>query len=394
MGGKAIPSNNKQKSTGGTTTDSTTGRLTQSAGFTTNTTDTGGSLPVNFDQLKATEVNVVKDYRWTLSDVKDRDDIPYIRLTEHRYNESMLKRQALFYAKGITTAAGDAATTVGNIATGNADSGSVRAILDVYDEIFPDNPTGFSYVLPYFSKNQFELTTPQWQQVDGIGEAIQGGMTGLGGTLDKLKLPGGDLLKGAAAVTEAVGAAAELGLKALYPVVGIVDRPRIFTNHAERSVTVSFPLYNTVTAGEWAKNRNFYYTFASQNLFAKRNFITGLPPVFYRVFVPGQYFSFASCVTQINIENLGNITKENYGGGTSEYIIPDAYQVTITLTEMLMPSLNQYQALQNGDARNRVRVTGGTSIGSGTTSESVVGTITKAVDAGKTLINTVKDVLK
>ena len=361
--GKAIPSNNKKKAVG-TSTDTTTGRITQTAGLATNTTDTGGSLPVNFDQLTPTEVNIVKKYRWTLSDVSERDDIPYIRLTEHRYNESMLKRQALFYSKGISNAAGDAVSTAGNIAAGTKDSGSTRAILDVYDEIFPDNPTGFSYVLPYFSKTQFELSTPQWQQVDGIGEAIQGAMGGLAGTLDKLKLPGGDLLKGAAAVTEAAGAAAELGLKALYPVVGIVDRPRIFTNHAERSVTVSFPLYNTVISGEWAQNRNFYYTFASQNLFAKRNFITGLPPVFYRVLVPGQYFSFASCVTQINIENLGNVTMESYSG--YEYIIPDAYQVTVTLTEMLMPSLNQYQALANGDAASRVRVTGGTSIGSGT----------------------------
>lgn len=363
MSGTAIPSSNPQPATG-TTVDQNTGRLTQTAGVTTNVTDIGGSLPVNFDQLAATEVNIVKKYRWTLSDVSQRDDIPYIRLTEHRYNESMLKRQALFYAKGATTAAGDATTTAANLATGTKNSGSVRAILDVYDEIFPDNPTGFSYVFPYFSKSQFELSTPQWQQVDGIGEAVQGGMTGMADTLNKLKLPGGDLLKGASAITEAVGAAAELGLKALYPVVGIVDRPRIFTNHNERSVTVSFPLYNTAMAGEWAQNRNFYYTFASQNLFAKRNFITGLPPVFYRVYVPGQYFSFASCVTQINIENLGNVTMENYGG--YEYIIPDAYQVTITLTEMLMPSLNQYQAVQNGDAASRVRVTGGASIGSGT----------------------------
>ena len=359
----ALPTQ-KKVSARGTAVDKTTGQLVQTAGFSTNRVDIGGSLPVNFDQLSPTEVNVVKNYRWTLSEVGDRTDIPYIRLTEHRYNESMLKRQALFYAKGGSAAVRNAGNAIGNIVAGTQNSGNVRPILEVYDEIFPDNPTGFSYVFPYFNKTQFELSTPQWQQVDGIGEAIQGGATSLGSTLDKLRLPGGSLLKGAGAVVEATTAAAELGLKALYPVVGIVDRPRIFTNHSERSVTVSFPLYNTVISGEWAKNRNFYYTFASQNLFAKRDFITGLPPVFYRVYVPGQYFSFASCITQISIENLGNITKETYGGGTFEYLVPDAYQVTITLTEMLMPSLNQYQALQNGDAQKRVRVSAGTSIGS------------------------------
>ena len=135
-----------------------------------------------------------------------------------------------------------------------------------------------------------------------------------------------------------------------------MDRPRIFTAHSERAVTIEFPLYNTADSADWIKNRDFYYRFASQNLFAKRDFITGLPPAFYRVYVPGQYFSFASCVTNINITNLGNIRTFD-----DSYIIPDAFQVSITLSEMLMPSLNQFQALVTGDAQNKVNVLAPTS---------------------------------
>ncbi len=92
----------------------------------------------------------------------------------------------------------------------------------------------------------------------------------------------------------------------------------------------------------------------SQNLFNKRDYITGYPPCYYRVYVPGQYFSFASCVTNFSVENLGNMRLMNAGG--KEVNVPDAYQVKITLNEMVMPSLNQFQALMTNDAQQRVTV--------------------------------------
>ena len=356
-----------------------TGRVDTYAGAITNTmgnealfsgdTKTGGqgSLPKSFDQVnaevyKSKTVDIVRgsgkiQYRWTLSEILNRNDIPYIQLTEHRNNESMVKRQTMFYAKGIF-GEGSAA----NNAIANARNNSAAAtvgMLDVYEEIWPDNPTGWTYKFPYFSKTQYELTTPEWQQVDGIGQALGEAAGGLGDTLANMGLAGAaKLVRGGAAAASAATAAAELGLKALYPVVGIADRPRIFTSHSNRDITIQFPLYNTVNSGDWANHRNFFYTFANQNLFAKRDFITGLPPVFYRVYVPGQYFSFASCVTNFGVENLGNTRLLPYGEGGSlqEFIVPDAYQISITLTEMTMPSMNQHQAVVNGDALNRVNV--------------------------------------
>ena len=91
----------------------------------------------------------------------------------------------------------------------------------------------------------------------------------------------------------------------------------------------------------------------SQNLFNKRDYITGYPPCYYRVFVPGQYFCFASCVTNIAVENLGNIRMMKTG--TSHVAVPDAYQVKLTLTEMVIPSLNQFQSLFTGEANKKVR---------------------------------------
>ena len=310
-----------------------------------------GSAAFTFDRKKKgpkTE-DIVKNYPWTTSQVQDRYDIPYIVLSEHRNTESTLVRQMQFYGKGTTdTTAGVAKHYFGT------ETGSPKGLLEVYDEIFPDNPTNNKYIFPYFSKSAFELNTSPWEQMEEIGQAL--GEIGQGAS-SILKEAGGigksmaGKLDTAMAVGEAIGATATTALKGMYPLVGINDRPRVFTAHSERTISIEFPLYNTLTPDAWIKNHTFIYKLMSQNLYSKRDFITGLPPVFYRVHVPYQYFCFAACVTKIDVQNLGNV-RLMY----DSYPVPDAYQVSISLQEMLVPSLNQFQALITGDANSRVQV--------------------------------------
>lgn len=304
-----------------------------------------GDLPDSFDFSKKGQkgktVDVVHDYPWTLSKTKGRKDIPYIRLSEHRNNQSLLKRQALFYTKETISALSDAAG--GIFKTGDS---SNRDTLATYKELWPDNPTGWNYLFPYFTKTQFELQTSEWQQVDSLSKSVSEATGPAARALRKLGGSAGERLakgiEGVQAGAEVALAAGTVALQGLYPVVGINDRPRVFSGHNSRSITIEFPLYNTLNPYDYINNRDFYYIFASQNLFAKRNFITGLPPVFYRVYVPGQYFSFASCITDFSVTNLGNL----HFYEDERVTIPDAYQIRITLSELLMPSLNQYSVLR------------------------------------------------
>ena len=88
----------------------------------------------------------------------------------------------------------------------------------------------------------------------------------------------------------------------------------------------------------------------NQNTMYKTSFVTGVPPVFYDIFIPGQYYCWASCVTNLNVGNLGNTRLIN------NYIVPDAYQVEITLTEMVLPSKNQFNArFSGGGAAGKVK---------------------------------------
>jgi len=232
--------------------------------------------------------NIVKRYPWTLSNIQNRDDIPAIKLVEHKVDESSIKRQIQFYVSGVSG-------TVQDLVGRGSDS---AASISVYDEIFPKNPTGFQYVFPYFTKNQFELNTPSWQQFDSIGQSAGQISSGVQSLVGGTKSVVGKAMELVSKGVEAGAALGNFALQTQYPVTGIADRPRMFTSHGERSITIQFPLYNTISLPDtnelaWVKNFKFLKTFMSQNLFNKRNFITGLPPKFYEVMVKNQYYSTA-----------------------------------------------------------------------------------------------------
>ena len=336
--------------------------LSRAGGFTSQGGQEGdtdrGSTAQTYDSLTGRTHDIVHDYTWTLSNVKQRQDIPHIILNEHRYNESVIKRQAAYYAMAAGASASNTwqgvkkfvnAVTPGNMfETGGGQDG----LLQVYEEIFPDSPTNNKYLFPYFSKSYLALNTSQWEQIDDASVAagkVAGGMQNLAGASGNKESAG--FWGKAKAYIGAGSAAADVVAKAQYPVVGVFDRPRIFTSHTERTITIEFPLYNTKNSKDWRKNKNFLYLFMTQNLYNKRDYITGNSPVFYRVLVPGQYFCFAACVTNINVEHLGNMRLID-----GKDIVPDAYQVSITLQEMVMPSLNQFQSIVSGEANNKVTV--------------------------------------
>lgn len=274
-------------------------------------------------------VDIVNDYIWTLSNVGAfNGEIPTIRIKEYKCNESSIKKQYNLY----TNIAKDTAKNLAGL--GRED----KSGLSIYADIFPKtHPTGFIYTFPYFSQTAFELNTQEWQALDSLGDSLGQIADNLGGVGKAVKAAG-----------ELAVAASNFALNLKYPSVGVVDRPRMFNSHASRQIVISFPLYNTINEGDWFRNRNFIYGLMNQNLFYKRDYITGVPPVFYDISIPGQYYCYAACITNIKIDNLGNIRQ------LEGNIVPDAYQVSITLSEMVMPSQNQFDAITNGEASSYV----------------------------------------
>ena len=283
------------------------------------------------------QINVVKDYPWTLSPKEARDEVPYIRLVEFKCNESAIMRNLAAYGQTLATA-GTNAIRLG---------GAVKPMLDPYKAVFSqEDPTNFSYWLPYFNDTAFELTTPNWNQMESAGESAKKGIKAGADLLFGKDV--GNITNEALNLLQSTG---EVALQAQYPVAGSYDRPRVFAGHSERQITISFPLYNTFADGDWSKNRDLIYLLTYQNLFNKRDYITGAPPVFYSVYVPNQYYCWAASMTNIVAKNLGNVRMLN------GYVVPDAYQVTLTLSEMVMPSKNQLFAASEGEAKSFVNST-------------------------------------
>lgn len=269
-------------------------------------------------------VNVTKNFPWTLSQ-SVRESAPIVYVKEFQINESQIKRQSFFYGSGV-----------GNFL-------NTRDILDVYNQLYPkekQNETGFTYSFPYFSDINFEVNTPMWDSLDTL-EAAKNTITGIAGALG-----GKDIQQLIGKGIDVVGAGAMAGLAAMYPKVGITDRPRLWNSHEPRSISIKFPLFNTYDPDDWLKNRELCELLVNQNLYNKRDFITSIPPVFYELTIPGQHYSAASCVTNLTIYNRGNMRLLS-DDNSNVYNIPDVYEINITFTDMVMPSKNMFQSIKN-----------------------------------------------
>jgi hypothetical protein len=283
-------------------------------------------------------INIAHDYRWTPTKIKSRDDIPVIILREFKVLEGDIARQAAIY--GATT--GDKTPGTDTLTS-----------LQVYKEIWPQDTstrTGWSYRFPYYNDSLLSLSTPAWQSLDDIGEAAldvaqKGGQLAkdLGKLVGSKALDGfGKFVQNAAKGVDFAQKTGTALLKTKYPNVNVADRPHSFTSHSHQSLTIEFPLYNTYDHSDWSKNKDFIYLFMSQNLYNKRDYITGTPPVYYNILIPGVYYVHAACVTNFNVKNLGNVRR------IGKNIVPDAYQISITLQEMTMASKNQFHYAMKG----------------------------------------------
>lgn len=265
------------------------------------------------------QIDVVKDFRWTLTDKNGRGETPCAILDEYRLLQSSLQNSARYYTAGLSQQV---------IASKNPylSEASMTGYAGLFDY---DYPTKFKYTFPYFGDIAYEVSS-SWTTLDILEKAKT--------ALNKISTDVGG------AVDLATGVAG-LAYEAKYPRVGIMDRPKLWESSNFRSINIKFPLYNTVEVSDIEKNWELCYILTYQNMFNKRDFITAIPPVFYTVYIPGQFFSIAMYVSDLKIYNRGNIRL--YKVNNTWKNIPDVYEIDMTLTDMIMPSQNMQKTLFN-----------------------------------------------
>jgi len=297
-------------------------------------------------------IDVINEYKWTGVPLGPAAlaEIPYIYLTEYK---SMRNSAALM------TQAANSSDTVNMVAD-----------TDPYDSLFShDNPSKFMYRFPFYTTTYYDLgntfksadpAAAAGDVLNNIGEAGKGAsmLTGMGGFLGKLGRVGEvvnlgtKLISGGTKALEA-GASTVNKLAGYAGGTGKLDVPQIWDTTSPRTVTFSFYLFNTYTVEDIAKNWQLVYLLRYQNTINKFSLITCMPPVFYEVMIPGQHYSKGMYISNLKIDNVGTsrlFSASEIGIPGNNANIPDAYNVSITLTDMLMPSQNLLNDMLNNQS--------------------------------------------
>jgi hypothetical protein len=223
-----------------------------------------------------------------------------------------------------------------------ANAGSVISQTgDPYGVLYTATPTGFVYALPYLVQPGTSIRGEINNTWSDISQE-----QGFSGMLGAVPVVGGLMQAGynrAAQIAEGVG-------RIVSPGVGY-EPIKVFSGTQPRTIMVTFPLYNTISIESANNNYSFITLLGLQNLKTRTSFATYLPPKIYEVNTNdegGVYMPFAY-ISRLDIQSIGT-TRAIYdhgasiAGGGGRRIIPEAYKVNITLTELLPDSANIYAA--------------------------------------------------
>ena len=217
----------------------------------------------------------------------------------------------------------------------NTVSSFAAEITTPYQLLYQGNYTGFTYTLPYLInqgtiKGQVQNT---WGGEEaGIGKSFAGSF---GAKLDQSLSNIGKFF----AEGSSYGGAGE-------------KVNRYSSQDNVKSITIKFPLYNTIDKDKTLRNFEFVTLFTLQNLKTRTSWMTYLPPKIYKVNSNsfGGINMPAAFVQTFDATAVGTVRKIRYKGFLDkDILIPEAYEVTITMTELLPESSNTFAATMGGD---------------------------------------------
>lgn len=273
-------------------------------------------------------INVYGDFDW-----KNRssvDEVPVIILREKTLAMGGLARTLTsIYKFGEKAVAG---------AEQGGVEGLVAEITDPYANMYITDSTAdnFIYHLPWLLNNGSNLRKIANSWKDETGKPLSQGSTS-----------GGDSTAGSI-----IGTLAGIAGGAISPGYG-VEKIQSFDQTSNMSLTINFPLYNTVSVESTFRNYCFVTLFSYQNLKNRTSLISYVPPCVYQVesYGGGGVYMPMACVENLTIDNIGTVRlmKEfsDFVGDTP-LLIPEAYMVSITLREMIPQSANIFAATMGG----------------------------------------------
>jgi hypothetical protein len=253
------------------------------------------------DSDKPGVFNVVENYPWTFTPPINRIKVPFIQLIEYEQDNSALYAQLAYWGKGIAGISSD-------------DN-------NPYNNLYHAKPTGTYFIFPYFEASHTRVN-PSWNVK--------------GGVLD---------FAGAEQLTKVVtGAIQVLNLS---PGV-MINQPKVWDGTQAFTYTVTFTLFNTYpTPSDISQNMKLLLRLRMSTAHSQQNVILALPPAIFEVYIPGIRYSPASAITQLEITNLGQMNQMVIDGKGVN--VPDAYQVSVTISELITESREIISASMGGN---------------------------------------------
>jgi hypothetical protein len=310
-------------------------------------------------------INVVKDFAWTTSPRSSRDDVPKIQMIEQRIvlNSTITNMIYSTLASVDTVAGGTISTGQGlfdrfrpsnNITAGGAAAAAAATsndaeekslkeklrdkyekalqggffktfdsdVLKPYEALYATEYTGFNYYFPYLEDSYKEIS-------NSFGD----GESNVAGPIADLM---GSLSKGLAGIANIVK-----------PGTYIEKSQQFSMGQKGRDVSFTVPLLNTGTFNDVKRNWQLIFGLVYQNRPGRVSKSIIDQPVIYEVHIPGVAYMPYAYISNLSVKFLGNrrdmeldvpIMDEGVDGGitnnigTIRTVIPDAYELSVTVT--------------------------------------------------------------
>ena len=212
-----------------------------------------------------------------------------------------------------------------------------------YFYLYSLEATNKKFCFPFFTEG-----ASSWQIANSFGsEGSQGLLSKtISSTLDALV---GGMVKFAADVQD-IGSFMSGGTQAGGFTMYNIEKAKAFSfPSGGKTVSVKFPLFNTVKMGEWEKNYRFIFLFAIRNMLFRKNNVEYYPPLFYDVSIPGFGRMPLSYVKTFSVKPVGMTRVKsielNLGFGKytkTTVVVPEAWVVQIDFESLIADSANQY----------------------------------------------------
>ena len=131
-----------------------------------------------------------------------------------------------------------------------------------------------------------------------------------------------------------------------------IEKAKAFNFPASgKTVSVRFPLFNTIKKDNWQKHYKFIVGFALRNMLYRKDNVSYYPPMFYDVSIPGWGRMPYCYVKQFVAKPVGMIRPLSFGSKTGETLfgkekltvhVPEAWVIQIDFTSLIADSANQF----------------------------------------------------